>query len=309
MHSSMNRNLPADTHMSWDMSNLLEMNMDDADLIYPAPGLDIDLESHLGHRDRLRYRVARRGLDGMPHHEILEYLLYSVIPRQDVNELSHALMEHFGSLEGVLRAGVDMLCSVPGVGLRTAQWLALAGDAIFCCGRLYWEDRPQIGNLLQTLQYACHLRRGLTPPCSVQLCLDINDRLLFQRTLTNSRAWGEPIYLRRALADVLENQAARVLIFQFVGPLHTDPDEYDINRARAYADTLFSAQSCLTDVLLIGEGGMTSMRQLDLITTSEPDTSMRFLREDYLGSMPNLTGMNAEQLRACLEDDPGAEDG
>lgn len=265
---------------------------------------DAEPQPHLGHRDRLRRRVAEQGLEGMPPHEILEFLLCYVIPRQNVNELAHALIDHFGSLEGVLCSGVDMLRSVRGVGLRTAQWLTLVGDAVFSCGRLCWEDRPELRNLLQLLRYACQLRQHVSPPCSVQLCLDINDRLLFQRRLTDSRAWGEPMCLRRALADVLENQASGAIILQFVGPMHAEPDEYDVSRAAAYADTLSLAHSSLTDVLIVGEGSISSLRQLGLLTPPATDAPERFLREDYLLGMPDVAVWDADQLRACLEDDP-----
>lgn len=270
---------------------------------------DGELDSHLGHRDRLRRRVAEHDLEHLPPHETLEFLLYFLIPRQNVNELAHALIEQFGSLDCVLRASVDMLLQVHGIGLRTAQWLAMLGDTTACFGRLCWEDRPKLGNLLQTLQYACELRQHVIPPSSIHLCLDINDRLLYQRRLTDSRAWGEPLCLRAGLADVLENQATGTIIFQFVGPLHAEPDEYDISRAAAYADTLAAAQSRLTDVVIVGEGNIVSMRQLGLIPSSSSSSTERYLREDYLHGMPDVASMSADQLRTCLEDDPADEDG
>lgn len=270
---------------------------------------EIDLDSHLGHRDRLRRRVAEHDLIHLPPHETLEFLLYFLIPRQNVNDLAHALIEQFGSLDYVLRASVHTLRDVHGIGLRTAQWLALLGDVTACFGRLDWEDRPRLSNLMETLEYACELQRHIIPPSSIHACLDINDRLLYQRRLTDSRAWGEPLCLRTGLADVLENQATGTIIFQFVGPLHAEPDEYDISRAAAYADVLAAAQSRLTDVIIIGEGSMVSMRQRGLIPPPASSSAERYLREDYLRGMPDVTNMSADQLRACLENDPGGEDG
>ena len=61
-------------------------------------------EAHEGHRARLRRKVRETGLDALAPHEILEFLLYHIVPRQDVNALAHRLLERFGSVEGVLRA-------------------------------------------------------------------------------------------------------------------------------------------------------------------------------------------------------------
>lgn len=59
---------------------------------------------HSGHRARLKQRFLQSGLLGWSDHEILELLLCYAIPRGDVNGLSHALIDSFGSLAGVLDA-------------------------------------------------------------------------------------------------------------------------------------------------------------------------------------------------------------
>ena len=57
---------------------------------------------HDGHRDKMRQRFLRGGLDAFADHEALELLLYYAIPRRDTNPLAHALMEQYGSLVAVL---------------------------------------------------------------------------------------------------------------------------------------------------------------------------------------------------------------
>ena len=57
-------------------------------------------DAHSVHRNRLRQRVLSGGFEGLQPHEIIEFLLYYAIPRQDVNELAHALIRRFGSVQG-----------------------------------------------------------------------------------------------------------------------------------------------------------------------------------------------------------------
>lgn len=80
---------------------------------------------HAGHRSRMRHRFLTTGLDGFQDHEVLEFLLYYAIPRRDVNETAHLLLDRFGSLPGVLDAPEGELCQVPGVGPSTAHFLNL----------------------------------------------------------------------------------------------------------------------------------------------------------------------------------------
>ena len=81
--------------------------------------------SHSGHRQRLRDRYEQSGAGAFADHELLELLLTYAIPRRDVNEIAHALLERFGSLEGVLSAELSALTSVPGIGESTAMFLRL----------------------------------------------------------------------------------------------------------------------------------------------------------------------------------------
>ncbi len=80
---------------------------------------------HSGHRERMKQRFRESGLDGFHDVNVLEMLLFYVIPRQDTNPLAHALLEEFGSLEGVLDAGYEELLEVPGVGESVATFLRL----------------------------------------------------------------------------------------------------------------------------------------------------------------------------------------
>ncbi|MCR4906116.1 MAG: hypothetical protein K6A33_08540 [Clostridiales bacterium] len=79
---------------------------------------------HRGHRRRMAKRFAEGGFDGWREHEILERLLFEVLPRRNTNETAHALIRAFGSLRGVLLAEPRALERVPGIGPVSAKWLA-----------------------------------------------------------------------------------------------------------------------------------------------------------------------------------------
>lgn len=56
---------------------------------------------HSGHRDRLRERAAKGGIDALPDYELLEMLLFRSIPYKDTKPLAKDLLARFGSLEGI----------------------------------------------------------------------------------------------------------------------------------------------------------------------------------------------------------------
>ena len=81
---------------------------------------------HQGHRERMKQRFLKEGLDGFADHEVLELLLFYAIPQRDTNDLAHRLIDRFGSLDAVLDAPREELLSVKGVGENTATLLTLA---------------------------------------------------------------------------------------------------------------------------------------------------------------------------------------
>jgi len=77
-------------------------------------GRDESTGIHQGHRERLRARFLEDGLDGFEDHQVLELLLFHVIPRSDTNPIAHKLMRRFGSLSAVLEADPKDIASVEG---------------------------------------------------------------------------------------------------------------------------------------------------------------------------------------------------
>ena len=132
---------------------------------------------HAGHRERLRERSARSGLDDFADHEILELLLTYAIPRVDVNEQAHALVERFGSVAGALDALPEELCAMDGIGPGAARFLTLL-PSVF---RRYELNKTDPGTPLDTVaklgDYLHALYTGLAVERVYVLLLDNSLRL------------------------------------------------------------------------------------------------------------------------------------
>jgi DNA repair protein RadC len=73
----------------------------------------------------MKERFLAGGLEGFSDHEVLELILFYAIPRRDVNELSHKLVERFGSFRAVFDADFEDLCAVDGIGENAAILIKL----------------------------------------------------------------------------------------------------------------------------------------------------------------------------------------
>ena len=80
---------------------------------------------HTGHRQRLKERFLKEGLDHFEEHQVLELLLFYAIPQRDTNEIAHELIRKFGSLTKVLDAKPEELAQVKYVGDNAATLFQL----------------------------------------------------------------------------------------------------------------------------------------------------------------------------------------
>lgn len=92
---------------------------------------------HEQHRLRLKNRFLREGLDNFEPHNVLELLLFYSIPRKDVNDTAHDLINRFGSISGVFDASYDELMTVPGIKEHSATLIKMIPDI----ARYYINDK------------------------------------------------------------------------------------------------------------------------------------------------------------------------
>ena len=85
---------------------------------------------HKGHRERMRRKFSRDGARVFETYELLEMLLYHVIPYKDTNPISKNLISAFGGIDGVFRASREELMKVEGVGAGVADFILSVGELI-----------------------------------------------------------------------------------------------------------------------------------------------------------------------------------
>lgn len=95
----------------------------------PAPADDGKHAHYHGHRERLRNRYREHGDTALADYEILELLLFRLIPRRDTKPIAKALLDRFGTLAGVFGAPTTLLQEVNGVGETVALDLKLIATA------------------------------------------------------------------------------------------------------------------------------------------------------------------------------------
>ena len=83
---------------------------------------------HKGHRERVRERYIKHGIESFSEYQMLEFLLFYAFRQGDTNPLAHKLIDKFGSLQGVLRADYKDLIEVCGIKETSASLITLVRE-------------------------------------------------------------------------------------------------------------------------------------------------------------------------------------
>ncbi|MBQ4542954.1 MAG: hypothetical protein IJA19_02160, partial [Clostridia bacterium] len=111
-------------------------------------------------------------------HELVEVLLFNVLPRVNTNEIAHQLIDKFGSLQAICNADVKDLMSVKGVGLKTAEFLKMLPTYVKCYEFSYYRDDETLANSEKAGEYCVKFFAGQTEEGVYALFLNINKGLI-----------------------------------------------------------------------------------------------------------------------------------
>ena len=171
-----------------------------------------NISVHDGHRQRLKNRFLRQGLDGFDDHNVLELLLFYAIPRRDTNPIAHELLSHFGSLEAVFEASADELSLVEGMGECAASLLKLIPEV----SRRYSIDKAEKELILNSTTAAGNylLPRFMYERDEVVyvICLDAKNKVLCCRELFRGAPNMAEISIRKIIELVIAKNATGIII-------------------------------------------------------------------------------------------------
>ena len=219
---------------------------------------------HSGHRDRLRSRFLKEGLDNFEEVNALELLLFYCIPRKDTNELAHTLISHFGSFSQVLDASPEELMAVPGIGESTATFLPLISAAC----RYYRINQANNVTALDTIEkcgdFLINYFHGRKNETVFLLCLDAKCKKIVCRPISEGSVNSASISTRKVVEIALGVKATFVVIAHNHPSGVALPSQEDLQTTKLIARSLDAVGITLTDHIVVAEDDYISMVQSGL---------------------------------------------
>ena len=216
---------------------------------------------HDGHRQRLKDRFQKEGLDGFTEVQALELLLFYALPRQDTNPIAHRLLERFGSFSNVLDASVERLTEVEGVGEHAAIFL----QAVQALSRYYDLSKVRQEHCLQTIadcgRYLIPYFKNRRNETVFLLSLDAKLKVLECREVGEGSINYASVPVRRVVEMALEAGATSVVLAHNHPSGIAVPSLDDLQTTRRVAKALSAVEIVLVDHLVVADDDYVSMIQ------------------------------------------------
>ena len=215
---------------------------------------------HRGHRDRMRAKFLKQGLEGFQEHEMLELILFYALPRVNTNELAHRLLQRFGSLADVLNADFHALRDVKGMGESSAALLTLVAQ-LSRQYRLSSRKKQTLGNFDETCAYFRDLYLGETEERLRLACLDDQLRLMSCGVVSEGAPSSVPVRMRRLVEYALQQKSELVVLAHNHPNGTAMPSPEDIAATQKIFNVLKSVGIQLVDHIIVAGEQAVSLRE------------------------------------------------
>jgi DNA repair protein RadC len=226
---------------------------------------DEEKPHYLGHRDRLRERFSSAGHNALPDYELLELLLFRLIPRSDTKPVAKALLARFGTLAEVLGAPEHLLQEVRGIGPAVALDLKIIAAAAHRMLRSDLKTKQVLSSWMQVIDY-CRAAMAFEEREQFRiLFLDKKNALIADEVQQTGTVDHTPVYPREVVKRALDLSATAIILVHNHPSGDPTPSRADIDMTKEIVEAGKRLGIVVHDHIIIGRKGHASMKGLMLI--------------------------------------------
>ena len=209
--------------------------------------------NNLGHRQRLRDKFLKSGLDGFHDYEIVELLLTIGTPRKDCKSIAKESLKIFKTLSGVLGANPKDLKEINGIGDNNIFGLKIA-QAV--AGRFLAEgiiNKDFIRSSDEVLKYLKYNLRDKNREVFLIIYLNGRNQILKMEEIFEGTLSTTAVYPREVVKRALDNNAAALIFVHNHPSGNPNPSSDDLTITKKLKEAAKSIDISVHDHLIIAE--------------------------------------------------------
>jgi DNA repair protein RadC len=221
--------------------------------------------TYAGHRQRIKDKYKKSGVEGWLDYEVLELVLSYAIARKDTKPIAKELMTRFKTINGVLDADSKELKSISGISEHTTLFLKLLKDIAV----LYLENGLHSKDLLSSPQLIFDYLKASLKGCVDEefktLFLNGRNQLIAVETLQVGTVNRSVVYPRKLVERSLYHHAVGVIIAHNHPAGTLTPSKEDCAVTKSIKEALKTVEISLLDHIIIGGNDYFSFNKKGLL--------------------------------------------
>jgi DNA repair protein RadC len=212
------------------------------------PPKDLNAE----HRERLRARFLKSGVDSLHDYELVELLLTLGIHRKDCKPMAKQALERFKGLRGVLEAKPEDLQKIKGIGPVSSFTIAFVREL----GAQYLKEKvrelPDLTSSSAVYGYLHMAMSALKTEVFKVLFLDSQNRLRESQDLFKGTINASAVFSREVVAAAIKHNATALIFVHNHPSGNPAPSQADRNITRELVMAAATVDIKVLDHIIIG---------------------------------------------------------
>jgi len=167
---------------------------------------------YLNHRNRLRNRFLKHGIDGLQNYEIIELFLTFVIPHKDVKEPAKEIITKFGSVKGFFDAEEIELMKIKFFKEKAITLRRFIKEIALLYQRQLAEEIPLTRSREELIKY-CIEKLGYQEEEEFWMfSLDSKYSIIKENLISKGLIDKAPVYPRKIIEQAVQQKAFAILL-------------------------------------------------------------------------------------------------
>lgn len=226
---------------------------------------NVDKPVHSGHRERIKNKFLKYGLDKFDPHEVLELLLFYGIPLKDTNVTAHLLLKKFGSLSAVFDAPFHELIKIEGIGKNSATLIKIIPQ--IC--RIYQEnldkDKKRIFSYDEAGNFLVKKFIGRKNEFIILMLLDSKNQVIYCDIASEGTATTANIYVKKIVRLAVQYNAVYAILSHNHPSGECIPSQQDLNSTVWIYEALKTVEVKLIDHIIVSDNDFLSIAKSGIL--------------------------------------------
>ena len=218
-----------------------------------------------GHRERLKKRFREGGPSAALEYELLEMVLFLSIPRRDVKDLAHALIDKYGDISAVLSTPRAELMKIKGISHSVIDSFELVRAVALKIGQSTIINKTALANWDALVAYCRNKMAENTIEEFHVIFLDKQNQIIADEQMGRGTVDHTPVYPREVIKRALELSATALIIAHNHPSGDPSPSRADIEMTHKLRDLAQAFHIVLHDHLVVARGAVLSFKEKGLL--------------------------------------------